>query len=99
MSQKIKLGKKTLKNKIKLFSSVMDIPEDPFAKSSRITLIGNKEAIIDGCFGIVEYSECLVKINLGTGCISFFGANFNIGDYSGTSITLKGSIRNIEFGG
>lgn len=99
MSQKIKLGKKTLKNKIKLFSSVMDIPEDPFGKTSRITLIGNKEAIIDGCFGIVEYSECLVKISIGTGCISFIGTDFNIGDYSGTSITVKGNIQNIEFGG
>lgn len=99
MSQKIKLGKANIKNKIKLFSSAMDLPEDPFGKASRITLIGNKEAVVDGCYGIIEYTECLVKISIGAGCVSFIGVDFNIADYSSASITIKGNIQNIEFGG
>ena len=99
MSQKIKLGKAAIKSKIKLFSSAMDIPEDPFGKASRITLIGSKEAIVDGCFGIIEYSENLVKINTSSGPLSFFGTDFTVCDYSCNSITLRGNILNIEFGG
>lgn len=97
MSEKIKLGKSMAKNKIKLFKNVVNMSADPFSKSSRITLIGDKEAIIDGCYGIIEYSDCLVKISVGNKILCFIGCDFDISDYSGTAITVSGNIKSLEF--
>lgn len=97
MSDKIKIGKRSKGGQIKLFGKVMDFSGDPFSTSARITLIGNNEAVVDGCYGIVEYNDCLVKINVGNRVACFSGCDFIIGDYTDTSLVLKGIIQSIEF--
>lgn len=97
MSKKIKLGRQKIKSKLKLFGAAIDIPNDPFSKLSHISLHGNQEAIIDGCFGIEEYSDCLVSINIGKMRLKFIGCDFNISEYSNSNIVLRGVIKSIDF--
>lgn len=97
MSQKIKLGKRKIKNKLKLFGAAIEISSDPFSKLSEITLKGNKEAIIDGCFGIIEYTDCFISINIQNGELRIIGCELDILDYTDTNITVCGTIKNMEF--
>lgn len=97
MSKRIKLGKLSGKNKLDLLGKTVDFPSDPFGRTAHITLLGEKEAVIDGCYGIVEYSECLIKINIGNKLLCISGCNFDISDYSATAMTVRGVIKSIEF--
>ncbi len=97
MSKKIRLNKIESKNKINLFGKSADFPRDLLGKSAHITLFGDREAVIDGCYGIVEYSDCMIKINVGDKLLCFTGCEFDISDYSCTSITVRGRISGLEF--
>ncbi|MBO5106488.1 MAG: YabP/YqfC family sporulation protein [Clostridia bacterium] len=97
MSKKIKLSKRRVKEKFKLFGAAMQLSSDPFSKLAQINLKGNREMIIDGCYGIIEYSDCLISINIGNSTLKLMGFDFTISDYSESNITVKGVIKSIEF--
>lgn len=97
MSKKIRLGKRRVKNKIILFAKTVDFPTEALKKSANITLFGNKEAVIDGCYGIIEYSDCCIKLSIGEQIFVMIGSDFDIFDYSDCSITVKGFIKSLEF--
>lgn len=97
MSKKIKLSRPKIKSKLKLFNTAFQLSNDPFSKLAQITLKGDKEAIIDGCYGIIEYSDCFIKVNIGNGNLKLIGCDFSISDYSEHNITVCGIIKSIEF--
>ena len=97
MSKKIKLNKRKAKEKFKLFGAAIQLTSDPFSKLAQINLKGNREMIVDGCYGIEEYSDCLISINIGNSTLKIIGFDFSISDYSESNITVKGIIKNIEF--
>jgi len=97
MSKKIRLGKKRASAKLDLLGKTIDFPCDPLGKSAHITLIADKEAVIDGCYGIIEYSEMLIKVNIGDRILVITGVGFDISDYSATSLTVRGTIKSLEY--
>lgn len=97
MSKKIKLGREKIKNKIDFIGKNADIPSDPFGKNAHIILHDNNELIIDGCYGIMEYSENSIKINIGNKALLIKGTEFDISDYTSLSICIKGEIISLEF--
>lgn len=97
MSKKIRLGKKIGHHKIELFGKTGDFPRDPMGRSAHITLFGNREVVIDGCYGIIEYSDCQIKVNVGNQVLSLTGSGFDISDYSCTAMTVRGRITGLEF--
>lgn len=97
MSKKIKLSKCQAKEKFRLFGTAFQMSDDPFSKLAQITLKGNREIIIDGCQGIIEYSDCLISINIGKSTLRLIGFDFSISDYSESNIMVRGVIKNIEF--
>lgn len=97
MSEKIKLNNKKTKNKFKLFGAALHMSDDPFSKLAQINLKGNREVIIDGCYGIIEYSDCLISVNIGKSTLKIIGCDFSISDYSESNIIVKGIIKSIEF--
>ncbi len=62
-----------------------------------VDLLSNKEALINGCRGIIEYSDCDVKVNCGSLIIAFEGSDLSIKALSVEEITVKGEILKIEF--
>ena len=97
MSKKIRLGKRQIKNKINLFGKTVDFPLEALGKGANITLLGNKEVVVDGCYGIIEYSDCFIKLSIGNQVIVLSGCDLDIFDYTDCSITIKGFIKSLEF--
>lgn len=97
MSKKIKLNGSKQKHKLKLFGTSVCCSLDPFSKLAQISLKGDREIIIDGCYGIIEYSDCLISVNIGNKTLKLIGIDFSISDYSESNITVHGTIKNIEF--
>mgnify|MGYP001624279183 CR=1 FL=1 len=54
----------------------------------RMELGGRREATVDGCGGVLEYTETVVRIRYGRGVVKFSGER---------SLILSGEIQKIEF--
>jgi sporulation protein YqfC len=97
MSKKIKLNRQKAKEKVKLLGLAFQIPNDPFSKLAQINLKGDKEIIVDGCYGILEYSDSLISINIGKSTLKIIGFNLLVADYFDSNITVMGTIKSLEF--
>ncbi len=98
MIKKIKIGKKTIKDKIKLF----DFSDDISVVSDtgiypNIILTGNKALRVEGCKSIVEYTPILIKLNIGKGYISINGAELKITLLDSDEVKVSGEITAVEF--
>ena len=58
---------------------------------------GNREVIIEGSRGVVEYSETSIKINTGKYIISFQGRGLHIKCMTDCDIVIHGFITSIEY--
>ena len=68
------------------------LPNEP-----RIEMVGNKEIIIDGCNGVIEYDENLIKLCTNTIAIGIEGQGLIINSYDNKVIIIKGQISDISF--
>lgn len=82
---------------VEKLSRFLEIPAVSFGGEAQIELAGNREAIVDGCQGILEYDENLVKINVGKMAVQFSGRNLCIRSMTQHSVIIEGYIVAIEF--
>lgn len=64
---------------------------------SKIEILANKEITVDGCRGILEYSDTYIKIRIPDGVIILTGGSFDIPVFDGPVITVCGTISTVEF--
>lgn len=62
-----------------------------------IELFSNKKLLVEGCYGITEYNENFIIINLSKGEVQIFGSKLELYNMVSDTITVKGNIDNIEF--
>lgn len=65
--------------------------------NGNIELYGNKQIIIDGAKGVIDYSEDFLKIDLGNICLKISGRNLVIESFIYEQIEVKGEIVTVEF--
>lgn len=82
-----------IKEKMNKFSTKTSEIMNP----ATIDMISNKEAIVCGCRGVIEYDENTVKVNCGTIIVFFQGMNLSIKALSIEEIIVSGEIMKIEF--
>ncbi|MBR3594340.1 MAG: YabP/YqfC family sporulation protein [Clostridia bacterium] len=64
---------------------------------AHIELFSNREAIIDGIRGVIEYNDCYVKLNVGKGTLDIFGNTLEISSLDADGLVISGKIEKIEF--
>ena len=57
-----------------------------------IELFGNKQIIVDGCKGVIDYNEDFLKLDLGKIVLKVTGRNLIIDSYIYEQVDLKGEI-------
>ena len=67
------------------------------ALNGNIELFGNKQIIIEGAKGVVDYSEDFLKIDLGSICLKISGNKLVIDSFIYEQINVKGEIVTLEF--
>lgn len=60
-------------------------------------LISNREAVVEGCAGIVEYNDTKVSINCKKTIITFEGSDINLRALSSDIVEVTGIFSNISF--
>ena len=81
--------KRKEKKIFKLPDEILNIP--------KIEMLGNKELIIDGCKGVVEYGENLIKLNTGELVMSIEGDEMLIKSFDSEIAVISGFFSGITF--
>ena len=84
-------------NGLKKLQRAVDFPTEVFSGGAHLQLVGNQALTVDGCCGIIEYTPCLVRLNLGKCCVCVTGQGLELYDYNGGMLNIKGRILNIEY--
>lgn len=85
---RIKREKNQMKNKI---------INEMFRDEPRIEMTGNREIIIDGCKGVVEYTENNIRLSLGESVMSLSGDSLLIQSFDNDVVIISGQISDIDF--
>lgn len=62
----------------------------------RVELLSDREAVVDGCRGILEYSECCIRLCTGALTVRFTGEGLTMRSFGGTGAVVEGKIRAVE---
>lgn len=73
------------------------IVSELFKDEPRIEMSGNREMIIDGCKGVVQYDETQIKLSLGEYVLSLSGDNLVINSFDSSVAVISGQICDISF--
>lgn len=90
-----KLNKKT--TKVDLIGKTLELPTSAIGRDGKIEMIGNKEATVDGCRCVVEYSDIKITLNIGSGNVTFIGSDLEISSLSAGVAVVRGIVASVEF--
>ena len=65
--------------------------------SPHIELIGNHQAMLEGCKGVLYYDDNRIEISLGKYRILFLGSGLGLTSLAGGDAIVTGSFERIEF--
>lgn len=68
-----------------------------FLPGVRVELLSNKQAIIDGCRGIIEYSDTLIRLSSDKHILKFSGSDLEIKLLSQQNMIIEGTILSLEY--
>lgn len=91
------MGKNNAKNKKINAADRIKNGYNAIVLPSHFEINGNREAMIDGCRELLEYSDTTIKINMGKLIVSFSGRGLSIKCLNENSLVIYGYITNIEF--
>lgn len=64
---------------------------------AQIELLGNSEAVIEGCGGILKFDDQIIKLSLGKMEVQFLGSELTIQTINSERIIIHGKIMSLEY--
>ena len=77
---------------------LLDLPPTLLTGDPTIELLGNRQMVMEGCRGIMEYDENYIKINGGRYAVSVMGEQLELKNLTDKSCTIVGRIDSSGFG-
>lgn len=75
----------------------LDIPQDIVLDLPRITMLGNKQVLIENHKGIIEYTSTLVRIKLSQGELVIIGTQLLLGNLQAEQILVEGVVGEVKY--
>ena len=97
MRKKNKTSLRPPRSKVDFIGQALELPPGALGKGAHIELSSNREATVDGCRGVMEYEESRIKLNIGTGTVTFSGRSLEITNLLGSQAVIAGFITGLEF--
>ncbi len=73
------------------------MPFGTMPNSSHFEINSNREVIVEGSKGILQYDENIIRVNMGNMIVSFSGRKLSLKCLSTDSLIVVGFITSIEF--
>ncbi|VBB06086.1 sporulation protein yabp/yqfc [Lucifera butyrica] len=85
------------KRKLQALAGFLEIPEDIVLDLPRITMLGNKQLLIENHKGIIEYTSSLVRVKLSQGELIVNGSELMLGNLQIEQILIEGLIGTLKY--
>ena len=78
-------------------TSMLQLPAAVIAGVTHMEVSGNREVVLEGCGGIIEYTDEVVRVKTGKHITKFSGKHLEIKCIQIDSLVVQGFITMIEF--
>lgn len=78
-------------------SRSLDLPQDVVSGYVHIEISGNREVIVEGCEGVLEYGECSISLNTGRLTVRVNGCELTIVSMQNGQAVIKGIITGVDY--
>ncbi len=78
-------------------SRTFELPFNVLEGLPEIELLGNREAVIEHCQGVLEYDDKVVRINAGKLVVRITGRNLMLKYMTGDGVMVEGYFTSIAF--
>ena len=82
--------------KKKRLDKILEIPEEVYSNTPKITITGFNEIILENYKGILEYEEFFASISTYIGVVNMNGYNINLEKMTNDDIKITGKIESVE---
>ena len=76
---------------------MLDLPEYSVTQGARIEISSNREAVVENCRSILEYTPETVRLLTPKMTVKFVGKELRIDNMNRSSATVRGKINSLEF--
>ena len=80
----------------KKIDKLLEIPQEVYTNTPKITIIGFNEIILENYKGILEYEEFFASISTYIGVVNINGYNINLEKMTNDDIKITGKIESVE---
>ncbi len=80
-----------------ILTGTLDLPQDAVSGYAHIEISGNREAIIEGCQGVLEYGDNVIALNTGKLTVRVCGCELTIVSMQNGQAIIKGIITGIDY--
>lgn len=87
---------KKKKNSISRLDRLLEIPQEVYSDTPKITITGFNEMIIENFKGILEYEEYYIRINTALGIININGYELKLENMTNDDIKVNGKVESID---
>lgn len=75
----------------------LDMPMQAVSGLAHIEACGNREIMVDGCKGVLEYNDCCVRLNTGRLIVRISGCSLTITMLRNGQAVICGDITGVDF--
>lgn len=76
---------------------VFELPEDIITDIARLTLLGNKQLLIENHKGIIEYAPGQIRVKLNDATLVVKGERLSLGNLQTEQILIEGTVEEIHY--
>ena len=91
-----KKNMKKKRNTISKIDRILEMPQEVYSDTPKITITGFNEMIIENFKGILEYEDYYVRINTSLGIININGYELKLENMTNDDIKVKGKVESID---
>ena len=78
-------------------AKLLELPEYSVSAGMRIEINSEREAVVENCRGILEYTPERVRLLIPRATVRFSGHNLCIGSMNKSAVVVSGIIESLEF--
>lgn len=89
--------KRGRRGNLQALAGLLEIPQDIVLDLPRITMLGNKQLLVENHKGIIEYTPFLVRVKLNQGELNIRGEELMLGNLQTEQLLVEGVITQVKY--
>nr|WP_092068487.1 sporulation protein YqfC [Dendrosporobacter quercicolus]NSL47115.1 sporulation protein YqfC [Dendrosporobacter quercicolus DSM 1736]SDL76780.1 sporulation protein YqfC [Dendrosporobacter quercicolus] len=85
------------RGRLQRLAGLLEIPQDIVMDLPRITMLGNKQLLIENHKGIIEYTPSMIRIKLNQGELVIGGTDLTLGNLQIEQILVEGTVGELKY--